>query len=127
MLECGGFTDPRARLFWLRDRLEAAALALVDIGLHSGTLDLAAAEALLVGRVLMPRGAAAAAVRAAALDPAHALCAQVGSVMIGQLRDEWRSQLGARFEPAAFRTALLRAGRLPISLIREELLGHPPA
>ena len=121
MLEAGFCLDPRARLFRLRDQLEAAALAAVDVGLHLGRLTLEEAETLLVERARMPRAAALAAVRGAALEPARTLCAMVGSALIAELREEWRSKLGDAFDAAAFHAALLSVGRLPIFLVREEL------
>jgi uncharacterized protein (DUF885 family) len=127
MLEAGFCLDPRARLFGLRDQLEAAALASVDVGLHTGRLGLEEAGNLLIERARMSRPAALEAVRHAALEPARSLCAMVGGALIAGLREEWRSRLGAGFDAAAFHTALLSVGRLPIFLVREELNLRLPA
>ncbi len=121
MLEAGFFLDPRARLCVLRERLEAALLAVVDTGLHARDLPPAAAEDLLMRRALTLAPGAAAGVRRALLEPGSALCAFIGSELVGELRDEWKSRMRAAFDPVRFHAEFFRAGCVPLFLVREQL------
>ena len=125
MLEAGFFLDPRARMFVLRDRLEAAAAACIDVGIHARSMSLQQAEGLLIERSFALPAVAHAIVRQAALEPTHALCALVGSDLISELRYEW--QRGMRsFDATLFHAELLRIGMLPLFLMREELKERLP-
>jgi len=48
----------------------------------------------------------------------------VGKVQILALRDEVRKAMGSRFDLAQFHEQLLGIGTLPLSLVREELMGR---
>jgi hypothetical protein len=125
MLDADFFLDPRARLFVLRDRLEAAASACLDVGLHARSMSLEQAEGLLIERAFSLPAAAHAIVMRAALEPASALCALIGSELLGELREEWRRGMRV-FDAALFNAELLRIGMLPLFLVREELKERLP-
>jgi len=125
MLDAGFFLDPRARLFVLRDRLEAAASAFIDVGIHAGGMSLEQAEGLLIERADALPAAAHAIVRRVALEPSDGLCAMVGSELIGELREEWKRGMRV-FDAALFNAELLRIGMLPLFLVREELKERLP-
>ena len=125
MLDAGFFLDPRARLFVLRDRLEAAATAFIDVGLHARSMSLEQAEGLLIERAMTLPPAAHAFVRRIALEPSSGLCAMIGSELIGELREEWRRGMRV-FDAGLFNSELLRIGMLPLFLVREELKERLP-
>jgi hypothetical protein len=125
MLEAGFFLDPRARLFVLRDRLEAAVSAYIDVGIHARSMSLEQAEGLLIERADALPASAHAIVMRTALEPSDGLCALVGSELIGELRVEWQRGMRA-FDPALFNGELLRIGMLPLFLVREELKERLP-
>lgn len=125
MLDAGFFLDPRSRLFVLRERLEAAVAALVDVGIHARSMSLEQAEGLLIERAYALPESAAAVVRRTALEPARALCALVGSELIAELRVEWQRGMRA-FDAGLFNAELLRIGMLPLFLVREELKERLP-
>ena len=125
MLEAGFFLDPRARLFVLRHRLEAAAAAFIDVGIHARSMSLDEAEGLLVDRAFALAAEAHAIVRRTALEPAGGLCALVGHELIGELREEWERGMRS-FDSALFNSELLRIGMLPLFLVREELKERLP-
>ncbi|MGH7741063.1 MAG: DUF885 family protein [Candidatus Eiseniibacteriota bacterium] len=125
MLDAGFFLDPRARLFVLRDRLEAAVGAFIDVGIHARAMTLEQAEGLLIERADSIPAQAHSIVRKTALEPSGALCALVGSELIGELREEWRRGMRA-FDAALFNGELLRIGMLPLFLVREELKERLP-
>jgi hypothetical protein len=125
MLDAGFFLDPRARLFVLRDRLEAAASAYADVGIHARSMSLEQADGLLIERAHTLPAMAHSIVRRTALEPSGALCAMVGSELIGELRDEWKRGMRT-FDPRLFNAELLRIGMLPLFLVREELKERLP-
>jgi uncharacterized protein (DUF885 family) len=109
-------------MFVLRDRLETALMALVDIGLHRGALEPAAAERLLIERAQTLPAAARSMVRRAVLHPARSLCPFMGGELLGDLRREWRDRLREKYDGAVFDAGVLAAGALPLFLVREQML-----
>jgi Bacterial protein of unknown function (DUF885) len=92
---------------------------LLDVGIHTGTLDLVQAERLMGQH--MPgasRGWISAEIRRYALEPGQALSYWVGAQMIKELKAELGIQ---REHYREFHDALLSFGAIPLPLIRDRL------
>jgi uncharacterized protein (DUF885 family) len=114
-------TGPDARLWLFLDLLADAGRAAVDMGLHSGRMELSQAVDFLVEEALLERPAALAEAKRATLAPGELLSGFTGRLQILELREEARRRLGARYDRLDFHAALLGGGTLPPALFREEL------
>jgi Bacterial protein of unknown function (DUF885) len=121
MAEQGYFLDPLTRLYQLKDQLWRACRVVLDVGLHTGRIGIAAAVEYLVEQAMLERVTAESEVRRYLLTPTQPMSYLVGKVELLKLRDEAKRRLGARFNLYDFHTALLASGTLPPALVREEL------
>ena len=109
-------------LIWRADRV------IIDVLLHNGKLSYDQAVDLLVRDTGMERKAAESEVRRYASSPGQPLSYLHGKEEIKKLRKEWEGRLGERFDEYRFHEAILKAGSLPLNIMREELkivLGGP--
>lgn len=116
MGEVGYYTDPRMRLFQLKDQLWRAARVIIDVGLHTRKMDIAEAVRLLVDRVHLSEAAALSEVRRYTMSPTQPMSYLAGKVQILQLREKF-----AHVPLRRFHDALLSIGSIPIKLVAREL------
>jgi len=121
MVEEGFSDEPAQRLGVLLDLLGDAARAVVDVGLHTGGMDLDRAADYLSGQALLEAGEALAEVKRITREPARAQGAFAGRLQLIELREEAKRRMDERFDRLDFHAALLASGALPPALIREEL------
>ena len=119
MAEQGYFPDPRHLLFQLKDQLWRAARVVIDVGLHTGAMDVETGVRILVDDVALEEEQARAEVRRYAASPTQPSSYAVGKDLILALRGEF-SGLGLR----AFHDALLASGTIPLPLVRGEMARH---
>ncbi|HEV2290920.1 MAG TPA: DUF885 family protein [Gemmatimonadales bacterium] len=98
--------------------LHAAALVVVDVGIHTRGMTPAEAIAFLMDHLPLDQSAALADVRRVAAWPTYGLAAAAGRREILQLHDAWRARAGVDAPIKAFHQALLDYGGLPVSLAR---------
>jgi uncharacterized protein (DUF885 family) len=115
--ELGLLADPAAYFGALAREEAAAALLVVDTGIHArGWTRDQALEYLGANTALGPAAATMAVDRAIAA-PAAALGGTLGKLRIRELRARAERELGARFDVRAFHRAVLEAGSLPLGVL----------
>ena len=118
MGEEGFYRSVEERFFQQVALLWRALRVVLDVGLHTGTLDVEAAVRLLQDRLHFSRAHAVAEVRRTAAEPGYQLAYAVGRRELFALRDVYRARMGAAYTLRGFHDAVLGFGGLPVSLIR---------
>lgn len=119
MYEQGFYTNPRVRLFQLKDSLHHACQALIDVGLQTGEMTFHGAVGLLVETARFDEASAVAEVRRHVGQPARAMTNTIGKLLILSIREEQKRRLGPRFDLTEFHDQLLSHGTVPTSIIAE--------
>lgn len=122
MFEEGFRTEPRARLFRLRNAARAEAAVIVDVRLHTGRLSAGDATRFLMEEGFVEKSGAETLVEQAALNPGQLCAAYAGMVEIIALRDALKQKLGPAFSLREFHESLLGLGAPPLPLARLLLL-----
>lgn len=118
MDECGFFT-PGESLAQQQTRARLLARAVVDIGLHEGSLSLDAAAAIYRDRIGMADEAARAEVCKNSMFPGTAVMYWLGTDGIHRLRRRVERAEGSSFSLRAFHDRLLGFGAVPVALIAD--------
>jgi uncharacterized protein (DUF885 family) len=115
MEELGYFT-PAERAAVARERVRAAARAVIDIEFHQGTMTYGDAVHLLINRVHSSLDSARMEVARISMFPGTGVAAWLGASEIHALREEAQGLSGAAFSLKAFHDAFLAHGSIPVSL-----------
>ncbi len=116
MGEQGYYTDPRTRLFQLKDMLWRAARVVIDAGLHTGEMSMEDAVDFLVNEAKLARPQAESEVRRYTMSPTQPMTYAMGKHAILELRKE-HSKLPLR----EFHDRLLSHGTIPLALVRRAM------
>ena len=119
VLEEGISSDPRVRLFQLKDQLWRACRVVIDAKLHTSEITFDQAVDMLVNVAKLERVNAIGEVRRYTQSPTQPMSYLVGKQQILELRDRERQRLGHAFDLRAFHDRLLSYGSIPVSLIAE--------
>lgn len=122
MYEQGFYTDPKVRLFQLKDQLWRACRVLIDVGLHTGQMSYEEAINFLLEKAKLERPNAISEVNRYCSTPTQPMSYFIGKKEILKLRDEYREKLGDVFSLREFHNQLLSYGSIPISLIKEVMI-----
>lgn len=114
--------DPVLRAFQLKDQLWRAVRVVVDMGLHTGQLDVAGAVDELVRLADLERPNAIAEVRRYTSTPTYQICYAIGKQEIGAVRARCEMLDGDAFALGGFHDELLSYGTLPVPLVAEAML-----
>ena len=117
MWEQGFYTDPRERLFQLRDLLWRACRIIVDVGLHARGWRPEQAVDFLVREAALERESAEIEVRRYCADATYPMSYAVGKREILRLRELYRERAGTAFRLGVVHDRLLKWGTIPPSLI----------
>lgn len=117
MLDEGFATDPRYRVFQLKDQLWRACRVVIDVKLHTSRMTFDEAVAMLVDVAHLERPNAVGEVRRYTQSPTQPMSYLTGKQQILDLREKERLRLGPRFDLRAFHDRLLSCGTIPVSLI----------
>ncbi len=117
MWEQGFYTDPRERLFQLRDLLWRACRIIVDVGLHARGWRPEQAVDFLVREAALERESAEIEVRRYCADATYPMSYAVGKREILRLRELYRERAGTAFRLGVLHDRLLKWGTIPPSLI----------
>jgi uncharacterized protein (DUF885 family) len=120
--EQGYYENPLTRLYQLKDLAWRAARVVLDAQLHTGRIGVDDAVEFLVREAMLERPNAVAEVKRYALTPTQPMSYVVGKQELLRLRENVRRRLGERFDLHDFHGAVLRAGALPVGLVRDEVL-----
>lgn len=121
-----GFLTPLERYSEHHSRLRMAARAIVDIGIHQGTMSIPQAAALYRDRVGMSEAAASSEAIKNSMFPGGAVMYLAGTDLIKNLRDTMAMRAGSDFDLTAFHDRLLSYGSLPVNLIRQHMSEESP-
>jgi uncharacterized protein (DUF885 family) len=116
--DMGLYRDAAARCSALRDDLIAAALLVVDTGLHAQVWSRRRAIDYLEAEVPIGERTAAALVDRALALPGHGLAAGIGAMRLRALRARAEEKLGPKFDLRAFHAYVLEQGGLPLDLLQ---------
>jgi hypothetical protein len=112
-----GFLTPDESLSQQHTRARLAARAVVDLGLHEGSLSFEEAAALYRDRVGMPPEAARGEVCKNSMFPGTALMYFLGTDGLHRLRASRASAEGANFNLRRFHDRVLSFGAIPVPLL----------
>jgi uncharacterized protein (DUF885 family) len=127
MLEAGVQADPRHELGQLKFWQRAVLNALIDAGLHTGTMSEEEALRLLLEEGFQTRKVAEEKIKRAQVSSVQLSTYFVGWQQILRLRDEQKSARGEAFSLREFNDALLSHGTPPLPYVRELFFGEVPA
>jgi hypothetical protein len=119
VLDQGITTDPRARLFQLKDQLWRACRVVIDVKLQTNEMTFDEAVDMLVNVAKLEHVNAVGEVRRYTQSPTQPMSYLVGKQQIMDFRDREMSRLGSRFDLRGFHDRLLSQGSIPVSLIAE--------
>lgn len=116
-LDEGMTTDPRYRLFQLKDQLWRACRVVIDVKLHTERMTFDEAVEMLVGVAHLERPNAIGEVRRYTQSPTQPMSYLTGKQQILELREREMGRLGGRFDLRTFHDQLLSHGTIPVALI----------
>jgi uncharacterized protein (DUF885 family) len=119
--EMGLYRDAASHCTALRDELLAAALLVVDTGLHAQAWSRRRAIDYLNAQLPISEVGAAALVDRTLALPGHGLAAGMGAVRLRALRAKAQEKLGPRFDLRAFHAYVLAQGSLPLDLLQSRI------
>ena len=118
MAEAGFFTTAAQRLFQRIALLWRACRVVIDVGLHTRGMTVDEAVEYLMEHVPAERGHAEVEVRRYCATPTYQMSYAVGRRELLALREAYEAAHGSQASLRSFHDAVLRFGRLPVSLIR---------
>ncbi len=125
MGEEGFYTDPRTRLFQLKDYLWRSCRVVIDVGMHTKALSPGEAIRMLVEVSKLDPGGAAGEVGRYSKTPTQPLSYAAGKREVLRLREDLQRAEGPAFSLRRFHDRFLQFGSIPVSRIRDRIL--PPA
>jgi hypothetical protein len=123
MEEIGALT-PVESLVHAHGRLRMAARAVADVALHTGQMTLDQLAAFYEREAAMAPAAARAEAVKNSMFPGAAMMYLIGTDAIHDLRAEIQAREGSAFSLRSFHDRFLSCGAIPVSLIREAMLGR---
>ena len=120
MKEAGFYESKEIRMFQLKDMLWRAARVVIDVGLHTRTMNFDEAVEFLISEAVVERSNAIAEVRRYANTPTQPSSYAIGKTEILNLRREEERRLGPRFNLSQFHEKLLSSGTIPFKLMKME-------
>jgi uncharacterized protein (DUF885 family) len=121
MYDAGFYSDPRSRLLQLKDQLWRACRVIIDVGLHTKTMNYDQAVELLVNDAKLERVHAQKEVTRYTYTPTQPMSYLIGKKQILELKKDYQRQCGKNFNLKEFHDILLSFGSIPVCLIRRAL------
>jgi uncharacterized protein (DUF885 family) len=120
MKEAGFYESKEIQMFQLKDMLWRAARVVIDVGLHTRTMNFDEAVEFLISEAVVERSNAMAEVRRYTNSPTQPSSYAIGKAEIVSLRGEEERRLGPRFNLSQFHERLLSSGTIPFKLMKME-------
>jgi len=117
VLDEGITTDPRARLFQLKDQLWRACRVVIDVKLQTGAMTIDEAVNMLVDVARLEHVNAVGEVRRYTQSATQPMSYLVGKQQIIDMREREKRRLGPSFDLHDFHDRLLSQGSIPVALI----------
>jgi len=121
MADAGFYSDPRTKLFKLKDQLWRACRVIIDVGLHTKTMDYAQAVNFLMNDAKVEKVHAEKEVTRYTFTPTQPMSYLIGKKQILELKKDCEKKLGKEFNLKEFHDRLIGYGSIPICLIRKAL------
>lgn len=119
--ELGLYTDPYQYMGALGDEIHRAIRLVVDVGIHlKGMTREEAIKYMMENEAISEQGATAEIERYMAI-PGQALSYKIGALKIRELREKYKTQLGSKFNLAAFHDELLKDGVMPLDVMESKM------
>lgn len=125
MYEQGFYTDPRVRLFQVKDMLWRAWRVIIDVGMHTAGMTFDEAVRLLVDKARLEEENAVAEVKRYAMSPTQPMSYVIGKLLILDLRRRYKENVGPAFDLKDFHDRLLSYGTIPPTLIASRMISEP--
>ena len=123
MWEAGlGAGDPAVHVGQLQNALLRNVRLLSAIGLHTGSMSVAASEAIFREKAFQDPGNARQQADRGTFDPGYGAYT-LGKLMIRKLREDWAASHGGRQAWQAFHDQFLSYGSPPVPMVRKAMLG----
>ncbi len=121
--ETGFFPNDKILLRQLQLRLWRNARVIYDAGMHTGKMTYDDAVKLMVEKVGFLPWAAQLEIDSSCASPGYFIGYFTGMMEILRLREDYKKKMGDAFTLSDFHEKLLKVGSMPLSLMREALLG----
>ncbi len=118
VLDEGLSSDPRHRVFQLKDQLWRACRVVIDVKLHTGIMTFEQAVDMLVDVAHLERPNAIGEVRRYTQSATQPMSYLMGKHQILELRAAEQRRLGGAFDLQSFHDRLLSYGTIPVALIQ---------
>ena len=124
--ETGFFPNDKIRLRQLQLRLWRNARVIYDVGMHTGKMSYDDAVKLMTEGVGFLQWASQLEIDASSASPGYFIGYFTGMMEILRMREDYRRLKGEQFTLSGFHEKLLKAGSMPIVLMREALFLNEP-
>jgi len=115
------YQDPYQYMGALGDEMHRAIRLVVDVAIHTKNMSREEAIKYMTDNEAMSDEGATAEIERYMGIPAQALGYKTGAMKIAELRGKYEKQLGPKFKLAAFHTAILKDGSLPLSVLETKM------
>lgn len=119
--ELGLYTDPYQHMGALGDEIHRAIRLVVDVAMHTGKMTREEAITYMMANEAISEDGATAEIERYMVFPAQALSYKTGALKIIELREKYKTQLGDKFDLAAFHTELLKDGCMPLTIFEKSM------
>lgn len=119
--ELGLYRDPYQHMGALGDEMHRAIRLVVDVAIHTKNMSREEAIKYMTANEAMSTEGATAEIERYMGIPAQALGYKTGAMKIRELRARYEKELGPKFKIAAFHTAVLKDGSLPLSVFETKM------
>jgi uncharacterized protein (DUF885 family) len=116
--------DPRRMLTILNGVVFRAARIIIDVRLHTGDWSYAETVGWMIDNLGAPMDYIESEVARYTLTPTQPMSYLIGKLLILEIREKYRAQLGSAYSSAAFHDMLLAEGSIPPPLILRKLTGQ---
>ncbi len=121
MYDAGFYSDARTKLFKLKYQLLRACRVIVDVGLHTKTIDYNQAVDFLVSDAKLEKVHAEKEVTRYTFTPTQPLSYLIGKKQILALKRDYQARQKTEFRLKEFHDTILSFGSIPVIMIREAL------
>lgn len=125
MHEEGFYSDPRIRLFQLRNSVWRACRVIIDVGLHTRGMSLEEATRILIDTAGLEPVNAVAEVKRYTVTPTQPMTYMIGQMLISDARERMHRKQRSRFDLRAFHDEFLSYGTIPVALITQSMMRKP--
>lgn len=119
--ELGLYQDPYQHMGALGDEMHRAIRLVVDVAIHTKNMTREQAIKYMMDNEAISQEGATAEIERYMGIPAQALGYKIGAIKIRELRTKYEKELGPKFKIAAFHTAVLKDGSLPLSVFETKM------